>query len=111
MKKERREFIKSSCGALGMVALSTQLRHLGAVSVLAQKAVDAAPEGAGYKALVCVFLSGGNDSNNMVIPNYDEGYNQYSAARSSQGLAIPRANLLSITPPSMGDRFTVCIRC
>ena len=101
MKKERREFIKSSCGALGMVALSTQLRHLGAVSVLAQKAVDAAPEGAGYKALVCVFLQGGNDSNNMVIPNYDEGYNQYAAARGSQGLAIPRANLLSITPPSM----------
>jgi uncharacterized protein (DUF1501 family) len=104
MKKDRREFIKSSCKALGMVAAATQLRHFGAVSVLAQKAVETAPE-VEYKALVCIFLSGGNDSNNIVIPNYDEGYNQYSAARGGQGLAIPRANLLPMTPPpSMGGQ-------
>jgi uncharacterized protein (DUF1501 family) len=105
MKKDRREFIKSSCRALGMVAAATQLRHFGAVSVLAQKSVESEPEGTvPYKALVCVFLSGGNDSNNMVIPNYNEGYAQYSAARTPQGLAIPRANLLPITPPSMGGQ-------
>lgn len=103
MKNDRRQFLKSSCKALGMVAMATQMRHLGAVSVLAQKRVEAAPE-VGYKALVCVFLSGGNDSNNVVIPNYDEGYTQYAAARSAQGLAIPRANLLPITPPSMGGQ-------
>ena len=100
MKKDRREFIKSSCHALGMVAMATQLRHFGAVSVLAQKSADETPE-VEYKALVCVFLSGGNDSNNVIIPNYDEGYNQYAAARSAQGLAIPRASLLPITPPAM----------
>jgi len=100
MKKDRREFIKSSCKALGMVAAATQLRHFGAVSVLAQKAVEAAPE-VEYKALVCVFLEGGNDSNNVVVPNYTEGYSQYAAARGGQGLAIPQANLLSITPPAM----------
>ena len=105
MKKDRREFIKSSCRALGMVAAATQLRHFGAVSVLAQKSVEAETEGTvPYKALVCVFLSGGNDSNNMVIPNYEEGYAQYSAARGAQSLAIPRANLLPITPPGMGGQ-------
>ena len=104
MKKDRREFIKSSCRALGMVAAATQMRHFGVVNALAQKTVDASPEGAGYKALVCVFLSGGNDSSNMVIPNYTEGYNQYAAARASQGLAIPQANLHPITPPSMGGQ-------
>ena len=104
MKKDRREFIKSSCRALGMVAAATQMRHFGVVSALAQKTVDETPEGANYKALVCVFLSGGNDSNNMIIPNYDEGYNQYSAARSGQGLAIPRGNLLPITPAAMGGQ-------
>jgi uncharacterized protein (DUF1501 family) len=103
MESDRRDFLKSSCKALSMVAAATQLRHFGAVSVLAQNAMDTAPE-VEYKALVCIFLSGGNDSNNVVIPNYDEGYNQYSAARGGQGLAIPRANLLPITPPSMGGQ-------
>jgi uncharacterized protein (DUF1501 family) len=86
-----------------MVAAATQLRHFGTVSVLAQKAVEAIPE-VEYKALVCVFLEGGNDSNNVVIPNYTEGYAQYTAARGSQSLAIPQANLLSVTPPSMGGQ-------
>lgn len=88
-----------------MAALATQMRHFGLVNVMAQEKMEenAAPE-AEYRALVCVFLSGGNDSNNNVIPNYDEGYNQYAAARAAQGLAIPRANLLPITPPSMGGQ-------
>jgi uncharacterized protein (DUF1501 family) len=103
MKKDRREFLKSSCKALSMVAAATQLRHFGAISVLAQKSVEAVPE-VEYKALVCVFLNGGNDSNNTVVPNYTEGYSQYAAARAPQSLAIPQANLLSITPPSMGGQ-------
>lgn len=103
MKKDRREFIKSSCRALSMTAIATQLRHFGAVSVLAQKSVEADPE-VEYKALVCIFLSGGSDSNNVVVPNYDEGYNQYSAARGPQGLAIARNALLPVTPPSMGGQ-------
>ena len=93
-----------------MTALATQLRHFGLMSVMAQKkseeaetVSDTVPE-VEYRALVCVFFSGGNDSNNIVVPNYDEGYSQYAAARQTQGLAIPRANLLPITPPSMGGQ-------
>ncbi|HEY0426446.1 MAG TPA: DUF1501 domain-containing protein [Pyrinomonadaceae bacterium] len=103
MKENRRKFLKTSCRALSMTALATQMRHFGLVNALAQEKAEAAPE-VEYRAMVCVFLSGGNDSNNMVVPNYDEGYNLYAAARSSQGLAIPRANLLPITPPSMGGQ-------
>ena len=88
-----------------MAAIATQMRHFGAMNVLAQERLDASGEaGNDYKALVCVFLDGGNDGNNSVIPNYTEGYNQYAAARAAQNLAIPRANLLSITPPSMGGQ-------
>ncbi len=101
---DRREFLKTSCAALSMTALATQMRHFGLINALAQD--KEAEFGGNYKALVCVFLSGGNDSNNIVIPNYDAGYGQYSAARSPQGLAIPRANLLSIAPPAMnGDAY------
>jgi uncharacterized protein (DUF1501 family) len=103
MNEDRREFLKASCRVLSMTAMATQMRHFGLINALAQEKDDA--EGSsGYKALVCVFLDGGNDGNNSVIPNYNEGYDQYAAARTSQGLAIPRANLLPITPPSMGGQ-------
>ncbi len=104
---DRREFLKTSCAALTMTALATQMRHFGLINALAQNEnVDGGGDGGNYKALVCVFLSGGNDSNNTVVPNYDAGYAQYSAARTAQGLAIPRANLLPISPPAMnGDAY------
>lgn len=49
-----------------------------------------------YKALVCVFLFGGNDSFNMVVPRSDLEYNEYAAAR--QNLAIARSSLLPLNP-------------
>ncbi len=92
-----------------MTALATQMRHFGLVNVMAQERADdtttaKSAGGDDYKALVCVFLDGGNDGNNSVIPNYNEGYAQYAAARQAQGLAIPRDQLLPMTPPSMGGQ-------
>ena len=52
-----------------------------------------------YKALVCVFLFGGNDSYNMVVPNSTAEYNAYAASR--QNLAIARGDLLPINPLSL----------
>lgn len=49
-----------------------------------------------YRALVCVFLFGGNDSYNMVVPRSNAEYNQYAASR--QNLAIDQAALLPINP-------------
>src|SRR5207248_7318584 len=51
----------------------------------------------------CVFLFGGNDSNNMVIPLSSSGYASYQQTRSV--LALPQAGLLPITPPSVGSPF------
>lgn len=104
MTETRREFLKTSCRALTMTAVATQLSHLGIISALAQKRAATAPP-SDYKALVCVFLSGGNDSNNMIVPTYTEGYNQYSAARAPQGLAIPQNQLLPVLPPSLGAEY------
>ena len=100
---DRREFLKTSCAALTMTAMATQMRHFGLINALAQdkKFDDGGSDGGTYKALVCVFLRGGNDSNNTVIPNYTAGYAQYAAARATQQLAIPQANLLPISPPAM----------
>ena len=106
----RREFlIKGSC-ALGMTALATQFRHFGLMSALAQKVSDdkideAVPSD--YRALVCIFMSGGNDGNNVVIPNHNDGtlsnYTSYSNVRAASTLAIPQASLQSITVPRMNN--------
>ena len=53
-----------------------------------------------YKALVCVFLFGGNDSFNMLVPRSDSEYNVY--AQSRQNLAIAQQDLLPITTPGTG---------
>src|SRR5262249_23723438 len=56
-----------------------------------------------YKALVCVFLFGGNDSNNVIIP-YDN-YADYAAVRAGAPFAVAQGQLLQIDPPSAGARF------
>ncbi len=49
-----------------------------------------------YKALVCVFLFGGNDSYNMLVPRSNAEYNVYAASR--QNMAIAQTDLLPINP-------------
>ncbi|HXU40250.1 MAG TPA: DUF1501 domain-containing protein [Blastocatellia bacterium] len=100
MKYSRRTFLRRSGYALSAAALASQFKGLGLISALAQKNAPT-----DYKALVCIFMSGGNDSNNMIVPLDATGYGNYSAARNSSGLAIPSATLLPITPPSIGTQF------
>jgi len=56
-----------------------------------------------YKALVCVFLFGGNDSWNMLVPTSESEYGHYFRSRGGgtpSSLAVPREQLLSL---SRGD--------
>lgn len=109
MKETRRDFLKKTGGcALGMVSLATQMHHLGTMSAMAQRVIDSQSEGgANYKALVLLFWAGGNDGNNMVIPNHNDAtisnYAAYAAARNTQGLAIAQASLLPIAVPRLGN--------
>lgn len=71
---------------------------LGAMPIVPQWIAPAhAADVAGYKALVCVFLFGGNDSHNMLVPYSTAEYNAYSTARGgpaeANGLAIPQGSL------------------
>ncbi len=89
MALTRREFLLRSFGALGAATLA--MERFGMTDVFAQAA--------DYKALVCVFLFGGNDSDNILIP-YDN-YSQYAVKRNnSANVGIPQASLLQITPSS-----------
>src|SRR5438128_12669047 len=53
-----------------------------------------------YKALVCVFMFGGNDGHNSVVPLSNSQYTDYTAARG--GLALPPGQLLAIGDPTQG---------
>ena len=61
-----------------------------------------AADTSGYKAIVCVFMFGGNDSHNTLVPYDQTAYNTYAATRGglaeSNGLALPRSSLLPVTP-------------
>jgi uncharacterized protein (DUF1501 family) len=89
----RRDFLSKSCcaAAAGMAAAS--FGRLGLVNAMAQSAQD-------YKALVCIFMFGGNDANNMVVPLDSAGYKNYASIRAH--LALPQNQLLSVTPKSSG---------
>jgi uncharacterized protein (DUF1501 family) len=65
------------------------MRPFGALNALANTTPD-------YKALVCVFLFGGNDANNMVVPFDTKGYANYSTLRAN--LALAQNTLLPLTP-------------
>jgi len=87
MGLNRRSFIKyASLAAAGNAAA---IRPFGALNALAQGASS-------YKALVCVFLFGGNDANNTLVPFDTTGYGNYSTIRGP--LAIPQSQLLPLTP-------------
>jgi uncharacterized protein (DUF1501 family) len=101
MDQSRREFLaRTSCAALGAAALSSGLEKFGLVSALAE---TNAPSD--YRALVCIFLDGGNDGNNTLVPLDATSYAAYSGARASSGLAIAQGALLPITPSSLGTSY------
>jgi uncharacterized protein (DUF1501 family) len=87
MRATRRSFIRYA--SLAATGNALGLRPFGALNALAQS-------GSGYKALVCVFLFGGNDANNTLIPFDTTGYGKYSSLRGD--LALAQNTLLPLTP-------------
>ena len=80
---QRRSFLRHAGALAGTAALA----QLGTFASRAAAAPD-------YKALVCIFLYGGNDTNNMVVPVDTAGYANYAQQRST--IALPQAQLLPL---------------
>lgn len=85
----RRRFIECSCKSLAAVTAASYFRRFGMMNAYAQGVND-------YKALVCIFLSGGNDSNNMVIPMDGTGFSDYSATGVRNNIALTQGQALPI---------------
>jgi uncharacterized protein (DUF1501 family) len=88
----RREFLRQTAAfsTLGSVTAPFAL-NLAAVGSAAAQAVPN-----DYKALVCVFLAGGNDNFDTLIPYDTPSLNAYTSLRGS--LARDPATLLGLTP-------------
>lgn len=88
----RRDFLRrAACAAVGTAAMTSAIRDLRLMN--AAMADQSIPTD--YKALVCIFLAGGNDSNNLIIPTVTSEYNNYASIRSPI-LALPLGNLQTL---------------
>ncbi len=87
-QRERRFWLKKASLLAGAGATST-FTGLSAIDAFAQDQDD-------YRALVCVFLYGGNDSFNMFVPRSNEPYELYAQAR--RNLAVPQSSLIGVSP-------------
>ena len=86
MHFDRRAFLRRSLHtALGGVALTSTFGSLKAMAAAAH--VNGTPTN--FRALVCVFQHGGNDSFNSIVPISTPHHGIYSAARPA--LAVPQA--------------------
>ncbi|MDB6074599.1 MAG: hypothetical protein JWO89_2239, partial [Verrucomicrobiaceae bacterium] len=95
-KPNRRDFmVQSTCASLGITS---------AVNTLSQLQLAGMASAAGatdYKALLCIFQAGGNDSNNLLIPtgattaraDYELGRGTPTYAGGAGGLGIPLGEL------------------
>ncbi|MBT8272112.1 MAG: DUF1501 domain-containing protein, partial [Bacteroidia bacterium] len=112
----RRKFLGQSCAALGYTTMFSSLINLKAIASATMNNSFVLQNSGNYKALVCISLTGGNDSYNMLMPRGNTEYNEYAITRSN--LALPQQDILQINPfttdgrefgihPSMADMQTI----
>lgn len=96
----RRRFLgQASCSAVSAIPVLNTLLNLRLASSIANAAP---PQPGEYRALVCLFMSGGNDSFNMLSPysgpssTHSNSRTEYENARGN--LALPVAGLHEIHP-------------
>ncbi len=88
----RRDVLKLGLKAATYAGLSSSIPFLPHVMAAPPDPMNSNDEN--FKALVCVFLYGGNDSFNMLIPRSQNEYQRYAKVR--RNLAIPKSQLLPL---------------
>ncbi|MGV6810519.1 MAG: DUF1501 domain-containing protein [bacterium] len=95
----RRDFMKFVLG-------SSVLGSVGSLGMMNTASAIATPSFSDYKALVCVFLKGGNDSFNMLIPNHNDalsGYDNYASIRGNLAVNRTALDLPNLDSSSLGS--------
>jgi uncharacterized protein (DUF1501 family) len=105
-ERSRRQFLKTaSMASMAGFTVSPFLLELNGLAALAQDS-----SGSDYRALVCVYLQGGNDGHGTVIATDPASFAAFTQARSgAPGLAYPLSELLPIVPntPQSGRTFAL----
>jgi uncharacterized protein (DUF1501 family) len=109
MNASRRLFLQAA-SALGTQAGLAQgaaplAMSLAGLSALASQSAHAADVSTGYRALVCLFMSGGNDSHNWVVPIESGEYAQYAAVRRELTWNAAQLQPITSTTQGSGRRF------
>ena len=103
----RRDFLGKlaglGCASLSVTPLLSSITNLGLLNAAAvANRPTFATSASTYKALVCIMLSGGNDSYNMLVPRGQSEYQEYADVRGE--LAIPQQDLLPINPSNVSGK-------
>lgn len=98
----RRDFLKYSggCSALASTSAMSQIISLA----MTQSAAAAVPQDE-YKAIICLFLSGGSDSYNMLIPYEPSEHADYQSVRTQVAVARNQLANTAITDPNSGKQY------
>ncbi len=95
----RRQFIgQATCAGFSLAGMLSTMGTLRLFN--ASLSAQTLPADGDFKALICLFLYGGNDGNNVIIPSDAAGYAAYAAARGV--VALPSSNLHAMNLP-VGD--------
>jgi len=82
----RRNFLGSNaCSAMSTAGLLNTILTLRSINA---QTIDGLAPDAPYKAIVCVFLYGGNDSNNLLLPRESSAHSKYLANRTVIGIPL-----------------------
>jgi hypothetical protein len=96
---KRRTFMRMGAGLPALARIGGGAGVAGMLGALSLPGSAAASD---YRALVCVYMGGGNDGNNMLIPR-DAAYGDYTKARPD--LALPKDSLASLEGVTNGHTF------
>jgi len=103
-KYSRRNFLGlSGCAAMGYTSLFSSLINLKALNAAAMSNMPLMTTNGNYKALVCLYQMGGNDSFNMLVPKGNTEHSEYAEVRSN--LAIPQEDVLGFNTPLSDGRL------
>lgn len=92
MNASRREFLKRAAAVSASGVAAPLMLNLSALAEAAAQSAD------DYKALVCVFMNGGNDCHNSIVPYDDESYAAYSFYRQAAAFGRDVLAPLALVP-------------
>ncbi len=98
--------LSGGCASVGITSALSSITTMNMINAAVQANTSPFKPPTGYRALVCILLSGGNDSFNMLVPRGDTEHAEYASVRGDMTLA--KTDILPIYPTNItGKEFGV----